>query len=56
MYITSEIREDHLRNLQTLAEEFPELETMCICREKTARQIGRVNVYPWDEGIEALGL
>ncbi len=53
---TSELREDHLRNLQALAKEFPEFDAICICREKVARQMGNVKVYPWDEGICALGL
>jgi len=51
---TSQVRDEHLRHLQTLGEEFPEFELMCICQEPSPRKVGRVRVLPWQMAIAEL--
>jgi predicted AAA+ superfamily ATPase len=53
---TSNVREDHLKHLQSLSADFPEYEAMCLCRESSPRKIGTISVLPWKMGIEFLGL
>jgi predicted AAA+ superfamily ATPase len=53
---TSNVREDHLRHLQSLAADFPEYENICLCREDSPRKIGTISVLPWRLGIEIIGL
>ena len=50
------VTDKHLRHLHAVANEFPEYEAFCLCREKVARKVARVHVLPWDQGILELGL
>jgi predicted AAA+ superfamily ATPase len=51
-----EVRDDHLRALRELSQEFPEFDAMCLCRERFARKVGNVLITPWEQGIAELGL
>jgi uncharacterized protein len=53
---STEVREDHLRPLRDLCDEFPEFDAICICRELVPRKVGRISVMPWHQGIVELGL
>jgi len=53
---STEVRDDQLRFLHDLLEEFPEFDAMCLSRETVARKIGRVTVMPWRQGMLELGL
>lgn len=50
------ISERKLNNIQRLAAEFPEYEFICLSREKHARKIKNITIFPWKKGIEYLGL
>ena len=50
------IRDDHVRNLQSLVAEFPAFEAMCICQESRPRTLKGVQVVPWRAAFESLGL
>lgn len=53
---SQEVREDHVRHLQEIANDYSEFDAICLCQEKVARKIGRVAVLPWRQGIEEIGL
>ncbi|MBP9707948.1 MAG: ATP-binding protein [Oligoflexales bacterium] len=48
------VREDHIRNLQSFAKEYSDFDAICLCQETTARQVDNVIIYPWREGLETL--
>ncbi len=52
----SRIDESDLRTVRRFQEDMPRSEAFCLCLEPARRKTGGVNVLPWDEGLEALGL
>lgn len=49
------VSEKHITNLKQLKSEYPEAQAICLCRESIARRSEGVEIYPWQEGLVALG-
>ncbi len=53
---SEKVTEKHLKHLKTLTEEDDSFEAICLTREKHPRKVGKVQVLPWEEGIEFMDL
>jgi uncharacterized protein len=53
---TDEIQDRHLEHLRAIKKDFPEVETLCLCREQYKREKFGVEIYPWKEGFKSLDL
>jgi len=49
---TEKVTEKHLKHLKTLVDEKNGFEAICLSREKIARKVGNIYIFPWKEGIE----
>jgi predicted AAA+ superfamily ATPase len=46
------VKDEDLRSIQSLAEDFGECEIVCLSCNPRKKKIGNVLVYPWQKGIE----
>jgi uncharacterized protein len=53
---TDNIREDHLKHLVKIKSEYPDFDAICICQEKTAREVLGVKILPWEIALKNLEL
>ena len=51
-----DVGDRHLRTIQRFASELDDAEAFCLSREATARQVGKVRVLPWMDGLAEIGL
>ena len=45
-----------VRKLEAFARTFENAECFVLCRERQPRRVGKIQVLPWQLGIEALGI
>lgn len=48
----SDVEERHLRTLKALSQDLGDCEAVCFSRDRHAKKINGIMVYPWDEGIK----
>lgn len=53
---SSLVQDHHLQHLRALSTDFPEFEAICLSREPRPRVHQGITIYPWQEGVAALGL
>ena len=53
---TDLIREEHVKPLRLLGADIPNSEMICLSQEPRARLVDGIKVFPWKEGLVALGL
>jgi uncharacterized protein len=54
---SKQIREDHLRHLKLITEDFPDdFEAVCLCQESHARDVAGIKILPWREGLSDICL
>ena len=52
----SRIDDSDLRTVRRFHEQMPRTEAFCLCRETAPRRVDGVNVLPWVQGLDTLGL
>ena len=50
------IRDEHIKSLETLGREIPNSERFCLSRDPVNRIKNGIHVLNWEHGIEELGL
>ena len=53
---TERVMEDDLRSMQQLAHDVSNSEAFCLSLDPAPKKIGAVNCFPWQRGLEELGL
>jgi predicted AAA+ superfamily ATPase len=53
---TERVTEDDIRPLQQLGKDIANSETFCLSLDSTAKKIGEVLCFPWQRGLEEIGL
>jgi predicted AAA+ superfamily ATPase len=53
---TESVDERHIRNLKRFSADFAEAKLLCVSRDPTSRNIGNIEVTPWQQAFEKIGL
>lgn len=48
---SQDVEERHLHTLKMINQDLKNSEAVCFSRDKYAKKIGKIMVYPWSEGI-----
>jgi len=50
---TTSVSEQKLSTFEKLCAEFDDFEAVCFSRDSQKRQVGKITIYPWQQGLEA---
>jgi predicted AAA+ superfamily ATPase len=53
---TERVAEEDVRSLTQLGKDVPNSEAFCLSRDSTAKKIGAVSCFPWQQGLVEIGL